>query len=646
MDKKQIIAVAALAVGFLAWRIGAMQSEGSASQAGQEEKILFITSDGERISVPSKDALRFGTVNDLIETASESGEIRLKVSGAVLKRLLIDMGVMQGTYEKRILNQIENLEASIYLSSAELIDKYAKEVAVGLASDEFLKFLQEQDPAYLAAIKNLSMGAKIKIYSHLPSEFWGYLGKIDHDDEVKTVRFSADSRKIMTVTDTVVTMGMLDMNNNHLSLFVHSTEEPIQSAALSTDSSLTMVIADDKADLIWFGDSGWLHGSMSGETKVGAFSPDGKKFFQCDDAGDVVLYEKNTNTDWNGSRMGNENGVKFAVFSPDNMNVYVIKEDGSYLLWHTNGANIEARIGFPTSIGAESAKFSPDSQRVLASSLKRAAIFYDDANRGWIQGIMHTDDDIVLAEWSPDSKKVALRHANTVDIMWEDAQGYDIQYSIEHTARINAAIFSPDSKKIATASEDKTAKIDLNVNDPAGAAHTITHGGPVYSVAFSPDSKRVVTASGDNTAKIVWQDENNQWQEHIVDHTGPVRGAVFSADGKRVVTASDDGTAKVVWQDEKGVWQEYIIGYNAAIKSAIFSPDSKNILIVSNNTVMLMTLIQANTFDQALFLKLSHWTKDRELSIKLEGWAQEVLETFEAGDKGILERNFDKVFTR
>jgi len=638
MDRKQIIAVAALAVGFLGWRMGAMQ---------QEENILLITSDGQRVPISKKDADRFGTVSDLVENASESGEIPLKnVSAITLQRLFIDMGITQGAYEKTLANEVENLEAALYLSCSELIDVYAKEVADILASDASLELLQKQDAAFIAFIQSISLGAKVKIYPHISeSEVWCDFGTRRHTGGITSGVFSLDSKKSLTVSDKMVVVGR-ENANNQWTFFAYKAETSIRSAMFSTDSSLAMVVADDKAQLIWHGDSGWVSSSMPGEIKVGAFSPDGNKFFQCDSNGDEVLYIKNTNTNWTGYRFLNGNGVRFAVFSPDSKNLYMIRENDSYLMLNNESkGDWEGAATFHTAFGAESAKFSPDSKMVISSFSRRASIILkDDANDRWMQGILDTDDEFVSAEFSPDSKIVALRQSNSVDIVWQVAQHYNIQYSIEHTARINAAIFSPDSKKIATASEDGTVKIALSVNDPNGEAHIIKHDGPVYSVAFSPDSKKVVTASGDKTAKIVWQDENNQWLEYIIHHDGPVNAAVFSPDGKKVVTASDDKTAKIVWQDKNGAWREDIIKHNAAIKSATFSPDSKKILVISsNNLATILNLIQANTFYEALFIRLLKWADARKLEIKREEWMQEAFETFKPGYLEALETDFKDV---
>jgi len=57
MERNKIIAVAALAVGIVALRTGAMQ---------QEQLITLVTGDGKETLIEKKRALLFGTVRDFL----------------------------------------------------------------------------------------------------------------------------------------------------------------------------------------------------------------------------------------------------------------------------------------------------------------------------------------------------------------------------------------------------------------------------------------------------------------------------------------------------------------------------------------------------------------------------------------------------
>src|SRR5579872_2809406 len=96
MERKKIIIVAALAVGIVAWRMGAMQGE-------QGQMIALVTNDGKKTSIAKDRAMLFGTVKDLMEDLPDETEIPVKIeTQAALQAVINDLEwVMQVRSQQR-----------------------------------------------------------------------------------------------------------------------------------------------------------------------------------------------------------------------------------------------------------------------------------------------------------------------------------------------------------------------------------------------------------------------------------------------------------------------------------------------------------------------------------------------------------------
>src|SRR5579872_5681630 len=89
MDMKKVIAIGLLAVGFLAWRMGAMEQK---TAAVDPDQVILNTSDNKEVPVSQADARFFVTVEDLIDALGNEQPIPLKnVTESVLRRLIADL---------------------------------------------------------------------------------------------------------------------------------------------------------------------------------------------------------------------------------------------------------------------------------------------------------------------------------------------------------------------------------------------------------------------------------------------------------------------------------------------------------------------------------------------------------------------------
>src|SRR6266516_1858575 len=147
------------------------------------------------------------------------------------------------------------------------------------------------------------------------------------------------------------------------------------------------------------------------------------------------------------------------------------------------------------------------------------------------------------ARFSPNGQRIVTASTDKTARLWDAASGKPIGESMKHEGMVNSTQFSPDGQRVVTASRDKTARLwDAASGKPIG--EPMKHEGMVNSAQFSPDGQRVVTASADKTVRL-WDAASGKPIGEPMQHENVVTSTQFSPDGQRVVTASLDKTARL-----------------------------------------------------------------------------------------------------
>jgi tetratricopeptide (TPR) repeat protein len=184
-----------------------------------------------------------------------------------------------------------------------------------------------------------------------------------------------------------------------------------------------------------------------------------------------------------------------------------------------------------------SARFSPDGQRVVTASDDRTARLWDSVSGKPIGEPMKHEDVVNSAQFSPDGQRVVTASQDQTARLWDSASSKQIGEPMKHEDGVYSAQFSPDGQRVVTASGTAARLWDAATGKPIG--EPMKHESRVNSAQFSPDGQRVVTGSSDYTARL-WDALSGKPVGEPMKHEGGLTFAEFSSDGKRVVTASVD----------------------------------------------------------------------------------------------------------
>jgi WD40 repeat protein len=603
MERNKIIAVAALAVGIVAWRMGAMQQN-------SENIITIKTSDGGIFQVPIEKARLFGMINLMMsEKFKEQQEkmITSQVNGVVLQEVLKDLDwVMQVRNQmrsnqteqqaaKRIMkdmpaapfdeNKLELLMAQLvvadYLQQAALVERYARQIADMITSDASMKLLGGNDKEYGALITDLDPRLQTHVLHYMPRR-----GVCDEEYTAQ----HTNGQVVISVNGTRVVMGsddkaakILTWNGNTWIEYSYDNRDAnyIRSLAISADGN-TIVMGTDGGRLK---NNNFIE-IMGWKSRGGGEQWVGEGYMAQRDEGLRAVAMS-------------ANGDRMVTVDSEAERAKIWEWDGNKWDYHNNrGYPIEIYLYENTPIS--SVAISANGNKIVMGGLDGQIRIVGWGAAGW------------AAEYRSDA--------------W-DAQGASDKYA----RQILSVAISADGHRVVTGSRDSTVKI-MGWNGNAWVEqHTIQYADSVGSVAISADGNRVVTGSDDKTAKIMAWNGTAWIEQYTIQHADLVGSVAISADGNRVVTGSWDKTAKIVAWNGNAWDVQYTIMHSLRVVSVGLSADGNSMVTGSyDGQVKISRYIRAilpgiSDFDANLFERLLIWAKTNSQKISEEGWVAGIL---------------------
>jgi WD40 repeat protein/serine/threonine protein kinase len=222
-----------------------------------------------------------------------------------------------------------------------------------------------------------------------------------------------------------------------------------------------------------------------------------------------------------------------------------------------------------------SARFSPDSRRLVTASVDKTAKVWDVATGRELFPLVGHISWVISASFSPDGHRILTASTDQTAKLWDAVTGRELRHLTGHGAPLGNAAFSPDSQRVITVSFDQTARL-WDVSTGQSLLAFTNHAGGIWDVAFSPDGQGIVTTGRypDFTAKI-WDATHGNLVQTLDVPTGAAYVA-FSPDGRRLATTTWDHSV-IVW--DAVTWQPLLTNrvHQSMIRGVAFSPDSRRI---------------------------------------------------------------------
>ena len=268
-----------------------------------------------------------------------------------------------------------------------------------------------------------------------------------------------------------------------------------------------------------------------------------------------------------------------AVFSPDGKGILTLADNHSKL-WDCQG-NLVSMLSETLSLHV--AMFSPDSQRVLGSSMDGNIWVWTKDGQLITSFRTHeksTDyDQLFSITFSPDGQRLltTIRHAAD---LW-DINGRHLATLPSQTNKVERGLFSPNGDRILTVGEAAIPDVRLWDGDGNLISRLDAIGGEITPIKFDPQGKMLCIVDR-NIAKL-WDQDGSLITTLVNDRETWINNITFSSDGKYLLLATSDGITQLWAISDRGTLQSTFKGNISGVKSVVFSPDRKRVLTVSSD---------------------------------------------------------------
>ncbi|MCI4664975.1 MAG: TIR domain-containing protein, partial [Neomegalonema sp.] len=374
-----------------------------------------------------------------------------------------------------------------------------------------------------------------------------------HTVDVSSVAFSPDGRRILTGSgssdlragDNTARLWSVDGEGKVKALAVFSGHsDDVTSVAFSPDGRRILTSSRDGTARLWLpeGEAFVVSSDPNDSVYPVAFSPDGARILT--GSGTARLWDAAS-----GKQLkvfsGNSSYVMSVAFSPDGARILTGSGDDMARLWDAASGKVLKEFS-GHSADVTSVAFSPDGTRILTGSDDKTARLWslDGKQLAVLSG--HSEPVSSVA-FSPDGSRILTGSSDNTARLWDAASGQELAVLSGHSEPVTSVAFSPDGTRILTGSYDKTARL-WDVRGGKTIAVFSGHSRWVTSIAFSPDGHRILTGSSQGTR--LWS-LDGEMLAVFPGHEEYSWSVAFSPDGSQILAGSSDGAARL-WDARTG----------------------------------------------------------------------------------------------
>ncbi|MBP6589544.1 MAG: caspase family protein [Chitinophagaceae bacterium] len=422
-----------------------------------------------------------------------------------------------------------------------------------------------------------------------------------HTDVIKTVHFSPDARKFVTVSADG-TAKVWETSSGKLLLNLKKQGEgesmPVQKSMFSPDGASLFVyhlggyhkrLIQLKTGLDWNEDS------ITGPTDIIQFSKDGNNYVSLGDIYDVKKMK------FLRRLKGIENNVLFEGFNPSGKTIVVCSQnDNSY---KTFVRVFDIRTGLPLTANMSlrdtprEIRFSLNGQRLIMTS--DSVIIISDANslKQILQipikdkqetGLMETvlispgaDYQLHLngKTYTDSSGEYPEEFVNYDSVTVKDIKTQKTIFTRNHLDANNLDqfdLFSLDGKTLLLPFADSTIQT-ISLANGQTLLTIKSWSGIIDQARFSANGKFILTVTSDHIIRT-YQSNSNVMMSALKGHTATIYSACFSNDGSKVLSAGADMTARV-WESSSGQPISVASRKTTELYGARFTPDGNKIVV-------------------------------------------------------------------
>ena len=363
-----------------------------------------------------------------------------------------------------------------------------------------------------------------------------------HDTVVEAAQFSADGRRIVTLSSNVARVWDVESGQPLTPPLRH--EENIRDTSFSPDGQRLLTLVTNAAQ-IWTVPGGGRLAAIQpgGRIRSARFSPDGRKVMVVDAMpleGGVRAWDAETGQPitaryveqlWPFDASVSADGNRFATAAYD------------YSLWVRNlrtGEVMSNRSAHRSFV--YTAQFSPDGESIATASADGTARVWDARSVAALTPQMQHLGPARWAGFSPDGQHLASVDEGANVWLWNVWNELPLAGTLRHSARVRTLEFSPEGLRLLTVCDDNTVRVlDTRRGELLGGVLRFEER--VLAAQFAQGAVRVVVASAGNTARVLEVHPGRPPGEPL-RWIGSARSARFSADGRTVITTHTNGVVR------------------------------------------------------------------------------------------------------